>query len=447
MLAIKALIMPEFPFYRSLLLGIVIAFLMSSQGCTQKTDPEAYTAPDAYLLIETGAQTTSASANILYNVRLIGQTGIGTTPKPGFVSWSVSPENLGTFNGSVFTAGTTNGTGTITATYNALGQTLTATAPINVIDSKRVFPFEVFPSCLLKYAGAASLNLRAFYFGESVATFTYTSNHPDIASVDANGTLTFKAIGEAQISVGARIMDQDYVFKVPVMVKNLPPAYVLNRRLSLPDCIVLFRSDSARVVPLLTDDNGNKILLPYKALTWSVRAQDTLNNRFYEVNKSWSFPAIITPDSLGNIVANRPGRVFLYARTRGMVAQTEVMVMYDTVSQISPEYQEVMQNPASLPTAYFRFFTVNRELFKSGAGYGVTPVQYGVSTAELIKPSTGNSTLDSELNLDTLVHADANGANFLPKPGKLGNTYLYLSARGKLIKPGISNPVSNKKDN
>lgn len=427
----------NFLLLKTLFLPIFGLLFLVLSGCKEKVGADPYNSPDYYLQIENGAQTASMGNQIHWTVRLIGPTGQAEIPKPVFVQWSVNPSSLGVFSENVLKIGKTVGTGTVSVAVKLYGKTYTTSVPLNVCPQNQVFPFSVFPSSLFRFKGAKAVQLFPQIFANTNPVFTFMSSNETVAQVSSSGLISFADTGQAIIKVSAHLLNSDYTYNVPIMVASIPPGFVQHGRLSLPDGLMLFPNES--VIASLTgiDEQGRNTGINQNQVSWRITAFDSLANFFLDANKKNQYTTILTVDSVGDLKAQRPGRVYLYAASSGLVAQTEVLVQYDTVSTLSPDYLEFDQNPVTAPTIYWNFYSIDRKAFRNGFGNYLKPAQ-GISTGEFSPSITLDSVLNAKLSIFSIKHGDPTGVSLQPNPGRSGDSFGVLQAHGHYVKNSIA---------
>lgn len=306
-----------------LVLTSIAAFL--GEGCKKK-DNNTSSSGDAVLSITTGARSIQPGSTVSYEAVVVDTKG-NVTPATG-VSWSVT-NSLGSFSGNVFTP-SNSGNGTITATATVNGKTLTAKVAIGVY-----LPavFAVLPSAIMWTTDAGDIPLEPFYLGAGTVTgYSYSSSNSSVASVDANGNVSFHSAGECVITVTANGLSENNKVYVPVLVTGMPPV-------SLP------------IVRVAVNPTG-KEMFRGETYTFTARAFNSANAEVSGTTFTWSSDnaSVASVDGTGKVTATSIGKAIITATASGIVGQAEVEVLPDSLIIVTP----IM---ASIPAGGTKQFT------------------------------------------------------------------------------------------
>ncbi len=302
------------------LIGLFTSSLLMFSSCKKDEDEDEDNTADnkSYaLVIDNGAQNVEPGESISYNAVLVDSDGeVSSTDN---VSWSVSPDSVGSFSGNVFSTSAT-GEAKVTATVTKDGNEISASVPIGVYQPSF---FAVAPSAIL-YESGHDIQLNTVYFGDQNPTYSYSSDDESVATVSSSGMVSLVGAGECVITVTASTQP-DRPFYVPVMVVGPPTVSLPITRVELNKYSTdLFKDETETLNATAYDAEGNEV--SDASFTWSSANEE-----------------IATVTSTGEINPVRTGKTHISAIADGIRAQCEVLVNPDTVVWITPLYKSMQQ--------------------------------------------------------------------------------------------------------
>jgi hypothetical protein len=369
------------------LLGLFTSAILMFSSCNkEEEDDEDNTADNkSYaLVIENGAQNVEPGKSVNYNAVLVDSDGEVSSTSD--VTWSVSPDSVGTFSGNVFSTSAT-GEAKVTATVTKDGSEISASVPIGVYQPSF---FAVAPSAIL-YESGHDIQLNAVYFGDQNPSFSYSSDDESVATVSSNGLVNLVGSGECVITVTASTQP-DRPFYVPVMVVGPPTVALPITRVELNKYSTnLFKDESETLSATAYDAEGNEVT--DASFTW-----ESSNTN------------VATVSSNGEITPVRTGKTHVSATADGIRAQCEVLINPDTVVIVSPLYVSMQQGES------YQFSATAYENTRNGLGqeyainfnwvvpdYGPGFEMFNIATVD----NTGNVTMENDamMGMSTVVIA------------------------------------------
>ncbi|MEO7965337.1 MAG: Ig-like domain-containing protein [Gemmatimonadaceae bacterium] len=247
-------------------------------------------------------------------------------PLPGRnVTWATSAPTVATVSSTGFIIAFSPGSATITATSE--GKSATAQLTVSAVPVANV---TIIPgSATVAVHQTAQLVARvddstgAALNGRSV---TWTSNAPNVATVDGDGIVTAVATGQARISAtseGKSGTSTITVTPIPVASINLSPA-----------TLALTEGETQQLTARVYDALGN--VLAGRVITYLSGA-----------------PAVATVDATGLVTAVGPGTALIIATSEGARATTSVSVVAASVAKVavSPSTGSLLQGATAQLTA------------------------------------------------------------------------------------------------
>lgn len=194
------------------------------------------------LVIDNGVQSLEPGESLTSSAKLVDDAG--NVSIADNITWSVSPDSVASFDGSVL-SGTATGKAKVTASVTVDGEEITASVPIGVYLPS---VFTVAPAAIL-FEANHDVPLTPVYFGQNEASYSYSSSDVSVASVSSSGVVTLNSSGECVVTVTATIDGNDYTVDVPVMVIGPPSVSLPVTRVELNNySIDLFKDET----PLLS---------------------------------------------------------------------------------------------------------------------------------------------------------------------------------------------------
>lgn len=379
-----------------------LVWLSCSKSSSNSSNPSSSAVA---LSIQTGAQSIAPNGNVSYNAVLVDSKG-NTSPATG-VSWSVSGSggsSIGSFSGNVLT-GTGIGYGTVTASVQANGKTLTASVPVGVYGLSL---FSVVPSAVIWSTNAGSIALTPYYIGTGSTTYTYSSSDATVASVDASGNITFNKAGECAITVTASGLSGSPSVVVPVLVVGTPTVSLPVVRVAVtPNAPEMFRGDNTNLTAKAYDGGGN--VVSNSTFSWS--SQDA---------------SVATVDQTGKVTAMKLGKTIITATASGISGQAEVAVLPDTAVIVTP----IMATVAAGGTQQFTdtVYTVNHTTRALTAIPGYSGITWAI-------PSYGVPVIDSLFNVGTVSSTGLVSVKSSATPGMV--SFVLATPSSPSIAPGV----------
>jgi hypothetical protein len=415
---------------------LAIAALAFSISSCKKDETSSGTKKFA-LVIENGAQGLALGGSVTFSAVLVGTDGQIVVPSS--VAWSSSVADAGSFTGSTFVSASAATTiVTATATYD--GATYTASVPVGIHESASLFT--VVPSAIVWSTNSGSIQLETVYFGTSSASYTFSSSNSGVASVDANGLVSFSGTGNCAITVNASIGGQSSQFVVPVLVVGDPGVDLPVSRIELtPGSGTMFRNETLQF-SAKAFNSKNEDVSSSSSFEWSVvPAEDEEGNQE---------PIPVTVNSSGLVSSTGAvGHAYLRVKSMGVTASAEVAVYPDTIVMVSPFHADfggftvdpftgqITQNPTSgsfTATTY----KIDRIAFRNNAPNYLTNIgNLGGLKWEL--PLTGIPIIDQQLNIVTIANPNAATTTISSNGGaSAGATFVMVYYPNQLtIEPGV----------
>ena len=254
-------------------LALLVWVLLFTASCSKKDDAATTTTATHALVIGSGATAVKAGKQTAFDGFLVDVSGNKVT---GTVTYTVSPASLGTFNGNVFTARDSGGTGVVTATTTYNGVSYTTQTPVNVLPATPSV-FTVAPAAIIWTTGAGTIPLDPVYIGVGTAapTYTYTSKNTAIVTVSTTGEVSFIAPGSTSIDVSATINGKASTFTVPVLVVGAPVAPLpVTRVVISKKSWIMFKGETQAFTVKAYNSSNVDVTSQYKA-TWTITPKDT----------------------------------------------------------------------------------------------------------------------------------------------------------------------------
>ena len=296
-----------------------ISLTMLFTACKEKNeDTDTNTESSQYVLvIENGAQSISPDGTMNYTAYLIDTDGNIT--EPNSVEWSVNDTKIA----SITTAGviTAVGTGSIsvTATVTIGDKTYTASVPLGIYAPPTIFA--VAPSAVIGMKGDVHQLNTVFLSIGSEPSYTFSTSNTGVATVDNSGKLTLTGTGLCSITVTASTM-QNAPFIIPVSVIEMPEIILPIARVELtPASAEKFKGETAQ---------------------FSAKAYNTANE---EISSTFEWTTtdnnIATVDANGLVTTKAIGKTTVFALTKGIFGQAEIIVRPDTIVVVEPFWADI----------------------------------------------------------------------------------------------------------
>lgn len=423
----------NFIFQKTFLVIVSLALVFTS--C--KKDGDSSDSKKYVLVIENGAQGLTLGSGVSFSAVLVGTDGQVVVPSS--VSWSSSVAEAGSFTGSTFVSASATTT-IITATASYEGQTYTASVPVGIHESASLFT--VVPSAIVWSTNSGSIQLETIYFGTSAASYSFSSSNSGIASVDANGLVSFTGTGSCSITVNATIGGQSSQFVVPVLVVGDPGVDLPVSRIELtPTSGTMFRNETLQF-SAKAFNSSNTDVTSGSTFEWSVvPAEDEDGNQE---------PIPVSIDQTGLVSSTGAvGHAYVRVKSKGVTASAEIAVYPDTVVMVSPFHADfggftvdpftgnITQNPTSgsfTATTY----KIDRVAFRNNSpNYLVNIGNLPGLKWEL--PLTGIPIIDQQLNIVSISNPNSATTTISSNGGaSAGATFVMAYYPNQLtIEPGV----------
>lgn len=364
---------------------LFLSFLFFASSCKKDKDkdPDPGQTTEKVLVIENGARSINPDESENYSAIWVKTDG--SVESATGVSWSVDDGNVASISsaGALTVAGT--GSTVVKAQVTDGGISYSAQVPIAISLPSLL---AVAPSAII-YETGGSLEMEAVYLGTSSPTFSFSSSDASIASVNANGVVSFNGAGSCTISVTAsNLPNQPFI--VPVLVVG-PPAIALpvTRVEVSPASASLFRGETQQLSAQAFNLDG------------AVSADISWNS---------SDPNIASINASGLVTANNLGEVIISGTAQGISGTAEIFVSPDTIIEVSPFV-------AGIPAGGSLQFTAK--------AYNLRTNTYLPNVTNFVweAPTYGFPIFDFvSVNQSGLVTIDNNAF-----PGNLSFIYVYLS--------------------
>lgn len=336
----------------------VLAAACSSNKSDSNPTPNSGS-PKYALQLAAGGQNVGLGSSVSLAPQIVDLNGNIVTA-PATISYSVEPSSLGTVVNGRFVAGSTPGTGKVTARMTFEGVEYVSVVPVAVAPAAS--QFHVVPSAILWTTGAGNIQLESVYFGTSAPgaiSYSVTSGS-NVVSVSSSGNVSFLANGEATIRVSTTISGQAVTVDVPVMVVGLPTVVLPVARVSCtPNPVILFNGETQQLTPKTY--NSNNVETTGETFTYTVITTDSANG-VPDPCVSVSTSGLVTP--------RHTGEATIVVTARGVSTQVTVEVLPDKVLLNSPFFKTLGTDPFGGSsdtefTATVSAYTVDRAAYRS----------------------------------------------------------------------------------
>ncbi len=371
------------------------------------------------LVIDNGAQSIEVGRSINLTAHLVSTSGaVVSAPN---ISWS---SNIGGVSGASFSFNNDT-TGIISASVQYDGVNYSASVPISVQPIKSTQLFAVVPSAIIWDLNSGSIPLETIYLGGS-ATYAFSSQNSNIASVSSTGIVSFNSVGNTNIIVNATINGQPHQVVVPVMVVGTPEITLpVSRIVVTPALGELFKGETLQLTAKAFNSAGtdvsNTVTFNYSFVQKAEDDNETAN------------PISITNNGLVSAVAI--GGAYVQVTANGVLGQCEIVVNPDTAIVINPFYTQLGGfDPITFqPNPTDKIFTastykVNRVAYRAGSSNFLTPIS---NPNDLIwsLPEVGIPSIDNIFKVVTLSNTTTTSAKATAISGKFGLTTIIASSK------------------
>jgi hypothetical protein len=370
------------------------------------------------LIIDNGAQSVEVGKTISFSAHLVSATG--AVINAGNVSWS---SNVGGISGANFSLNTDT-CGVISASIQYEGVTYSASVPINVQPIKSTQVFAVVPGAIAVPTIADPIQLEGVYLGGS-ATYAFSSDNSNIASVSSTGLVTFKSAGSTVIKVTATINGQPSIVKVPVLVVGVPEVPLPVTRITLSPALgEMFRGETLQLIAKAFNSKGEDV-------TNTV----TFNYNVIPKTEEDGNPAVaVSVNGSGLVTANSIGNAYIQVSASGLIAQSEIIVNPDTVIMVTPFFKQLGGfDPITMqPNPTSQVFTattykVDRQAYRSGQSNFLNTIS-NPAGLQWSLPETGIPQIDDMYKVVTLSNASNTSVTATTIPGKAGSSCVVAHA-------------------
>jgi hypothetical protein len=419
------------------LIGAALIFTACKKD--KKDDPTNPTSPSSpaqekkyALVIDNGAQSIEVGQSMNLTAHLVNTSG--ATLSASGVQWS---SNIGGISGSAFSLNTET-TGVISASIQYDGVTYSASVPISVQPLKNTQVFAVVPSAIIWSTGAGTIPLETVYFGNSSASYAFSSQNTNIVTVSSAGVVSFVSAGSTTIIVNATIGGQTHTVTVPVLVVGQPEvALPVTRVVVTPALGEMFRGETLQLTAKAYNSNGDDVssTVSFSYLVVPKLEDDNEPQTSISVNGS------------GLVTALTIGGAYVKVTANGIVGQSEIVVNPDTAIIVSPFYAELggIDPQTFQPNPTSRTFTattykVDRNAYKAGNPNFLTVIPNPANLVWEI-PTTGIPEIDNIFNIITLSNGTNTSVTATSIQGKVGSTFvvahagLYGGAAAVMVNP------------
>jgi len=415
----------------SILIALSLTLTLSECKKDKKTeDPSgpggsSNSAAKYVLIIDDGAQSLEVGKSISFNAYLVSSTG--AIVNPGSVTWS---SNIGGISVNIFSLSTAT-VGVISASVDYEGVTYKAAVPISVQPEKSMQVFAVIPSAIVWSTSSGPIQLNTVYMGGS-ATYNFSSENTNIASVSSTGLITFNAAGTTNIKVTATINGQTSDIFVPVMVIGQPEVPLPVTRIVVnPPLGEMFRGETLQLSAKAYNSKGE-----------DVSSTVTFNFELIPKQEGDDTEPVIAAsvNNSGLVTALTIGGAYVKATASGITGQTEIVVNPDTVITVSPFMATIggmdylafppVPNPDN---ATFTATThkVDRTKYRNHDNSFLTLIA-NPSDLKWELPTTGIPQIDDIFKVVTLSNMTNTSVKATVIQGKVGNTFVvaYSGSNG-----------------
>ncbi|MES2387734.1 MAG: Ig-like domain-containing protein [Bacteroidota bacterium] len=382
-------------------------------GCGDNKDDDNPASTAKYALVsETRAQAVSEGGSTEYQTHFVNTSGVVSTAT---VTYTVSPDSIGSFTGSKFTAGKP-GTGTVTATATFEGITYTTVTPVNVLSAKTEDNlFVVSPAAVIWTTGAGTIDLWPVFLGQGSTSFTFASSNTGIVTVSATGEITFVAPGSATITVNGTCGGKTGTFKVPVLVTGKPDAPLPVTRVEISKkSWLMFKNETEQFTVKAYNSSGQDVTSQFPAV-WTLSAKDTVGG-----------PLPVSVDSTGKVTALALGDAYLKVTVAGITDQAEINVYPEKF--LYTDSLLISLNAGQSKTVSVKAFQItDKAAFRANNG-GITQITLpnDIVWAKLL---TGISEMDQFMNNVNFSGQNGGSITLTGKtdamPGTFTNIYVY----------------------
>jgi uncharacterized protein YxeA len=372
------------------------------------------------LVIDNGAQTMEAGQTLALKAHLVSTSG--EVISVSGVSWS---SNIGTVTGANFSA-TSESSGSISASVTYEGVTYTAAVPISVQPPAGTLLFGVVPSAIIWSTNSGPIQLNTVYIGSQNASFAFSSDAADIASVSSAGLVTFNKVGNTTVKVTATIGGQKSTINVPIMVVGEPEVPLPVTRIVVnPTLGELFRGETLQMNAKAYNSKGEDVT---STVTFNYAVQEKL-----EDNEEPSNPIKI--DASGKVTAQSIGDAYVKVTANGILGQAEITVNPDTIITVNPFFvnfgMDITQFPP-VPGPSEQVLTAKMQKVDR-AKYRAKDPSFLVdlptpSNLQWMLPQTGIPQIDDIFKVVTLSDATTTSVKVKPIANKIGSTVVIAHA-------------------
>lgn len=409
------------------LMTVAIASSLFLACKKDKTSPETPATPEQQsstkkytLVIDNGAQAVEQGKSINYSAHLVSSDG--SVVNAGSVSWS---STFGSFSGTSFSFNQDT-TGIVTAQVTYENVTYKASVPLSIVPLKSSQIFGVVPSAIIWSTNSGPIQLNTVYFG-SGASYSYSSDNSNIASVSNSGLVTFNAVGSTNIKVTATINGQPNVVTVPVLVVSVPEAPLpVAKVVVTPALGQLFKGETLQLTAKAYDSGGNEVT---SNVSFNYTVVPKIEDDGVVTNAA-------TVSNSGLVSAVALGGAYVQVSTNGVMGQAEIVVNPDTVILVTPFFAQLggfdpmtmTPNPTS-KTFTATTYKVDRTAYKNGSPNFLTAIANPAGLSWEL-PNTGIPEIDNMFNVVTLSNATNSTVNVSAIQGKAGSTVVVAHALG-----------------
>jgi len=404
----------------AVVLTATILFSCKKEKTSSTTTTEEPSSSKKYaLVIDNGAQAIDQGKSITYSAHLVSSSGqvVAATN----VSWS---SNIGGMTGATFTYAKDT-TGIVTASIDYEGVKYTASVPVCVNPLKNTQIFAVVPSAIIWDTKSGPIQLNTVYMGNQSASYVFTSENSNIASVSSNGNITFNAAGNTRIKVKATIGSQTSELFVPVMVVGEPEVPLpVTRVVVSPALGEMFRGETLQLNAKAYNSKGEDVTSTVTFNYLAIQKQ--------EDDEETEMP--ITVSGSGLVTAKALGGAYVTVTANGVIGQSEITVNPDTVILVQPFFTTLGTDMTQFPpvTKTSENFTastykVDRAKYKADQPGFLISIP-NPSTLQWDLPLTGIPDIDNLFNVVTLSNKTNSSCTATAIQGKVGSTFVVAHA-------------------
>lgn len=371
------------------------------------------------LVIDNGAQSIEVGKSMNLTAHLVSTSG--ATVAASGISWS---SNIGGISGASFSFNNDT-TGIISASVQYEGNNYSASVPISVQPIKGTQLFAVVPSAIIWDLNSGSIPLETIYLGGN-ATYAFSSQNTNIASVSSTGLVSFNAVGNTNIIVNATINGQPNQVIIPVMVVGAPEITLpVSRIVVTPALGELFKGETLQLTAKAFNSAGTDVT---NTVTFSYSFVQKLEDDNETANP-------ITLNNNGLVSAVAVGAAYVKVTANGVMGQCEIVVNPDTAIVVNPFYTQLGGfDPITFqPNPSDKIFTastykINRTAYRAGSSNFLIPIS---NPNDLIwsLPEVGIPSIDDIFKVVTLSNTSTTSAKATAIAGKFGLTTLIASSK------------------